>query len=119
MPDWRVEIRLKFPGIPLRRKVGFRYEWKAWLLACDVFKIDMPEFSELELDIQVTAIHYGAAAWDMMTKGRRVYFTYDDMVRALNKASKEDNILLAETMKKAQWPEWMKNLQDDKKKPEK
>lgn len=116
MPDWRVEIRLKFPGIPFSRKIGFRYEWKAWLLAYEVFGLDIEQFGDMEPDMQVTAIHYGAAAWDMMTKGRRLYFTYDQMVGALSKASKEDNILLANTMANAQFPEWMKNLQDDKKK---
>ena len=116
---WRVEIRLKFPGIPRKRKIGFRYEWKAWLLAYDTLGVDIQEFGEMDPDKQITAIHYGAAVWDRMTKGRNVYFTYDDMVTALSKASKEDNILLADTMGNAQFPEWMKNLEGNKKKAEK
>jgi hypothetical protein len=98
--------------------VGFRYEWKAWLLAYECFGIGPEEFGKLDYEKQVTAIHYGAAFWDRIKRGKRVYFTFEDIVYALNKASKEDNMKLAQTMAKARWPEWMKNVVEgeDKKK---
>jgi len=112
---WRTEIKLKFPGCR-RRRVAFRYEWKAWLLAYEVMKMGPEEFHELPPDVQLTAVHYGAAVWERMVHRKSTYFTYDDMVEALNKASKEDNILLATTMGEARFPEWMDNLPQGKKK---
>lgn len=115
---WLTTIKLKFPGIPFSRKVGFRYEMNAWLLAYDALGVEIDEFVKLDPEVQITAIHYGAAVWEMMTHRRRVYFSLDQMIGALNKASKKDNILLANTMGNAQFPKWFTRLPDEKKKTE-
>lgn len=118
MPEWRTTLKLKFPGIPRRRVIGFRYEYAAWLIAYDLFGVDLDEFSNLDADKQITAIHYGAAVWDRVKLGKGVYFTYEEMVGALSRASKAENIHLAEVMSNAQFPEWMSKLEKKKVSPE-
>ena len=115
MEKWQAEIRLKFRGI-WKITVCFSYEWKAWLIAYDLFNCSPEEFSKLDLDKQFTAISYGAAAWDLMKRGKGVFFTYDNIVKALENASKADNQRLAKAMEYAKFPEWLKAEKGDKKK---
>jgi len=115
MEKWQVEISLKFKGI-WKIKVQFSFEWKAWLLAYDLFNCSPEEFQKLDIDKQFTALCYGAAAWSLMERKRKVFFTYENMAEALLKASKADNQKLAEAMKYAQFPEWLKQEGGGKKK---
>jgi len=117
MEKWQCELKLRFRGMPYKMRVIFSFEWKAWLIAYDLFDKSPEEFNKLEPEEQITALCYGAAYWDKIKKGRKVYFSYEDMVFALNKASKEENKMLAETLKYAQFPDWLsKGIDEDKKK---
>jgi hypothetical protein len=118
MDKHQAKIRLRFRGI-FRISVRFSFEWKAWLLAYDLYNCSPQEFSEYDIDKQFTALCFGAASWDLMKRGRSVYFTFDDMTKALNAASKADNRKLADTMKYAQFPDWLRGgIKDDDKKKE-
>ena len=117
MEKWQTSLKLRFRGIPWKVSIGFSYEWKAWLLAYEVFDVSPEEFGKLDADKQITALAFGAACWDMMKKGKKPYFTYADMDRALLGASKEDNLKLVRAMSYAQFPDWLKGkLPEDKKK---
>ena len=119
MEKWQTMLNLKFRRLPWRIKVGFSYEWKAWLIAYDLFNMGPEEFAKLNLEKQVTAIAYGAAAWYRMQKGKKVYFTYDDIADAMMKASKAENLMLSHAMSYAQFPEWLQPLSEGDKKKEK
>ena len=116
MEKWQTSLNLKFQRVPWKFRVGFSYEWKAWLLAYDHFNCSPEEFSKMDIDKQSTALAFGAAAWDRMKKGKKVFFTYEDIVLALLKASKEENIKLAMAMSYASFPKWLKAEGADKKK---
>lgn len=118
MEKHQAEIRLRFKGI-FRIRVRFTFVWQAWFLAWSVFKVDPTEFGKLDPDKQFAALAYGAAAWELMDHGKSVYFTFEDITKALLKASKEDNQKIAAALKYAQWPEWVKSKLDKegKKKP--
>lgn len=112
MEKHQAEIKLKFKGI-FKIRVRFSFEWQAWFLAWNVFKVDPDEFGKLDPDKQFSAIAYGAAAWYLMNRAKPVYFTFDNMVEALMKASKEDNQKIAVALRYAQWPEWVKSKIED------
>jgi len=114
MEKWQAEIKLRFKGL-FKITVRFSFEWKAWLLAYELFDCSPSEFQKYDLDKQFTAICYGAAMWDRMKRGKSVFFTYDNIVQALASASKADNQKLAKTMEYAQFPEWLKAEGDKKK----
>jgi hypothetical protein len=120
MEKWQAVIRLKFRKFPFRIKVCFSYEWKAWLLAYDLFNTDPENFSKLDLDKQVNALAYGAASWHRIKGGKKVFFTYDDLKDALLKASKAENLKLSNAMSYAKFPDWLKKgtEESDKKKDE-
>ena len=117
---WRIEIRLNFRrpiGLGFRKiKVGFRFEWAAWLIAYDVFDVGPDDFNKLSVDDQFNALAFGAAAWDCTQTGKRMFFNHKDIKIALDKASKEENRKIGETIKEAQFPEWLKKLVPDSKK---
>ena len=100
MNQWEVELKLKFGR--RKRKVGFCFEWKAWLIAYDVFDCEPSEFMEKEPEEQMNALAYGAAFWYCVRRRTKVFFTYP----ALNKATREENKKLGEALKFAQFPEW-------------
>jgi len=108
MEKWQAEINLKFKRCPWRFKVGFTYEWKAWLIAYDHFDLSPGEFLKLEREKQEMGLAYGAAAWHLLKKGKNVFFTYDDLAEALLKASKAENMKLTNAMSSASFPDWMK-----------
>ena len=119
MEKWQTWISLKFKRIPWRLKVGFDYEWKAWLIAYDLFSVDPQEFSKLDLDKQITGLAFGAASWHRIKQGKNVFFTYDDLSQALLKATKAENQKLINTMSYAKFPDWLKDgTESDKKKDE-
>lgn len=108
MEKWQAEIRLKFRKFPFRIKVCFSYEWKAWLIAYDLFGTDPESFSKLDFDKQINALAYGAASWNRIKRGKKVFFSYDDLKDALLKASKADNLKLTSAMSYAKFPDWLK-----------
>lgn len=118
MDKWRTEIRLRFRLMPFKVRVGFCFEWKAWFIAWDLFSMGPDEFGKLEIEQQITALAYGAAYWDRVKQGKKVFFSYEDIVFALNKASKEENLRIPAAIKNSQFPDWMKkNIPEtDKKK---
>ena len=112
---WRVKIKLKFRRKPRflgwkYRKIGFWFEWKAWLIAYDIYDTDPVEFTKLPVDDQMTALIYGGAVWNCIQTGKKQFFDYPDIKEALNYASKLDNIIIYEAIKEAQFPEWMKEI---------
>ena len=109
MEKWQTEISLKFKRVPWRFKVGFTYEWKAWLIAYDVFSLSPEEFGKLDADKQITALAYGAASWHLMKQGKNVFFTFADIDQALLHASKAENLQLIKTMSYAKFPDWLKS----------
>lgn len=124
---WRTEIKLNFrrPEYSIFRifgrfrkiNVGFLFTWKAWLIAYDVFDTDPDSFTKLDQEKQITALCYGAAVWDCIKSGKSVFFTHDDIRIALDQASKSENRKLGETIREAQFPDWLKNIPtSDKKK---
>lgn len=119
MEKWQTRLRLKFKRIPFKIKVGFDYEWKAWLIAYDHLKISPEEFAQMDLDRQLTVLAFGAASWHRIKQGKNVPFSYDDLIAALLRASKAENQRLTETMSYAKFPDWMKqDPGQDKKKSE-
>ena len=116
MEKWQTSLRLKIRGIPWKVKIGFDYEWKAWLLAYDITQTGPTEFIKLDTDRQVMILAYGAAAWHLMKRGRNVYFTPEDIAEALLRATKAENNQLVAAMAYARWPEWMIEVKSDKKK---
>ena len=116
MERWQTTLRLKFKGIPWKVKVGFDYEWKAWLLAYDTTNTGPEEFSKLPHDYQVNALAYGAAAWHLIKRNRPVMFDLADIAQGLLWATKEENNQLVAAMSYARWPEWMREIKGDKKK---
>jgi len=113
---WQTVINLKFKGCPWKIRIGFSYEWKAWLIAYDLFDCSPEEFNKMPIDKQSTAVAYGAAAWDRIKKGKKVFFTYDNIVEALLKATKEENMRLVKALEYAQFPKWLKGDTGGKKK---
>jgi len=121
---WRTEIRLNFKRTGFFRiigrfrkiNIGFRFEWKAWLIAYDVFNVDPDSFTKLDPEKQIIALCYGAAIWDRIQSGKNVFFTYDDIRIGLDKATKEENRRLGETIKEAQFPDWLQKIASDSKK---
>jgi len=108
LEKWQTVINLKFPGCPWRIRTGFSYEWKAWLIAYELFDCSPEEFAKMDFDKQATALAYGAASWDRIKKGKKVFFTFDNMVNALLKSTKEENIRLVKALSYAQFPKWLK-----------
>ena len=118
MEKWQTIVKLKLKGF-FRTSVRFSFEWKAWLLAYDLYSCSPGDFSKLDIDDQFSALCYGAAAWDLIKRKKGVFFTYEDMKKALLNASKADNQKLARVLKSAQFPQWLRSRQeeeDDKKK---
>jgi hypothetical protein len=113
---WQTTIRLKFKRVPWRIKVGFTYEWKAWLIAYDLFKVTPDGFSKMDYDKQITGLAFGAASWYLMKQGKNVFFSYEQLILALLKASKAENQKLALAMTYASFPEWLKEGTDASKK---
>lgn len=108
MFDWEAVLKLKTGRLGLRKKkVGFCFEWKAWLIAYDVFDLEPEEFNKLDPEKQMNALAYGAAMWYAVKKRIRFKLFYEDIVKALSRATLAENRLLAEAMKNAQWPEWL------------
>ena len=118
MEKWQAEISLKFKRVPWRFKVGFTYEWKAWLLAYDHFAVGPEEFSKLDIDKQITGLAYGAAAWHLLKNGKKVFFRYVDLEEALLKATKAENMKLTDAMSYAKFPDWLKACNEAGKKKE-
>ena len=118
MERWQTSLRLKIRGIPWKVKIGFSFEWKAWLLAYDQTQTGPEEFSKLLPDVQLNALAYGAATWHLLKQGRKVYFSPDEIAEALLKATKAENNQLLSAMNYARWPEWMRSVKTDKKKEE-
>ena len=118
MEKWQAEISLKFKRVPWRIKVGFSYEWKAWLIAYDLLGMGPEEFGKIDVDKQLSALAFGAASWYRLKQGKSVFFTSEDIETALLNASKADNIEVINAMKYAQFPPWLKQGTDivDKKK---
>ena len=52
LEKWQVELNLRFPGVPWKFRVGFDYEWKAWLIAYELKEKEPSEFTKLPLDEQ-------------------------------------------------------------------
>lgn len=112
MEKWRVKIKLKFRRKPKLlgwkiRNVGFWFEWKAWLIAYDIFKTDPVKFSKLPIDDQMTSLIYGGAVWYCIQTGKKLKFDYPDLKEALNQASKIDNSIICSAITEAQFPDWM------------
>lgn len=117
---WRTEIRLNFrrPRYSIFRilgrfrkiNVGFRFELAALLMAYNESDTDPVSFTKLDPEKQITALCYGAAVWDCVKTGKKVFFTYDDICIALDQATKEENKRLAEAIQYAQFPEWLKGI---------
>lgn len=115
---WQVKIKLKFRRKPRFlgwkiRKVGFWFEWKAWLIAYDIFKTDPVKFSKLPIDDQMTALIYGGAVWHCIQTGKKLRFDYPDLKEALNQASKIDNSIICSAITEAQFPDWMAKLVEE------
>ena len=83
MEKWQAELRLKFRGVPWKIRVGFSYEWKAWLIAYDIAAATPEEFAKLPLETQKNLLAYGAAAWHLMKRRKKVFFAPDDIATAL------------------------------------
>jgi len=121
---WRTEIKLNFKRNSIlglfksfrKVNIGFLFTWKAWLIAYDVFDVDPDSFTKLDQEKQIIALCYGAAVWDCIQAGKNVFFTYEDIRIGLDKATKEENRKLGETIKEAQFPDWLKNVASDSKK---
>ncbi len=107
MEKWQTALRLKI-GL-FKRTVRFDYEWKAWLLAYDLCGVGPDEFAKLDLDKQINALSYGAAQWHQMKKGKTVRFNYEELSKALLKASKADNQKLIDAMSYAKFPKWLQD----------
>ena len=119
MEKWQTRLKLRIKGIPWKISIGFSYEWKAWLIAYEVFQTSPEEFGKLDTDKQISALAYGAAYWDMMKRGKKIFFDFKDIDQALLHASKADNLQLIKTMSYAQFPDWLKgNLPEGNKKKE-
>lgn len=107
MFQWEAVLKLKTGRLGLRRKkVGFCFEWKAWLIAWDVFDLEPDEFLKKDPNDQMNALAYGAAFWYAVKKRKKFKLFYEDIVQALNRASLGENKKLAEALKFAQFPEW-------------
>jgi len=126
---WRVKIKLKFRRKSRflgwkYRKVGFWFEWKAWLIAYDIFKVGPVEFTKLPVDDQMTSLIYGGAVWHCIQTRKKMLFDYPELKEALNQASKMENGIICSAIGEAQFPEWMKKMvkevdEGDKKKSKK
>jgi len=114
MEKSEVILRLRI-GL-IKRKVGFTYEWKAWLMAWDMTGGNPEDFGKQPLDLQMSSLAYGAASWYQMKRGKPMRYTFGQVTEALLRASKADNIRLAKAMEYAQFPEWIKQGEDGKKK---
>lgn len=101
------------------RKIGFWFEWKAWLIAYDLHKTDPVEFTKLPVDDQMTALVYGGAVWHCIQTGKKRFFDYPDMKEALNQATKLENSTICNAINEAQFPDWMKKMVDEVKEDEK
>ena len=110
MFQWEAELKLRTGRLGLRKhKVGFCFEWKAWLIAYDVFDLDPEEFLKKDPEEQMNALAYGAAFWYAIKKRKRAFkLSYEDIKSALSRATLAENRILAEALKFAQWPEWFK-----------
>ena len=112
---WRVKIKLKFRRKPRflgwkYRKIGFWFEWKAWLIAYDIYDTDPVEFTKLPVDDQMTALIYGGAVWNCIQTGKRQFFDYPDIKEALNQATKLENGIIYSAINEAQFPDWMQEM---------
>jgi len=108
MEKWETVLLLKFRLIPWRMKVRFCFEWKAWLIAYEKLGFGPEGLDKLPTDQQIDAIAYGAAAWARLKAGKKVYFTPEQLKEALMGASRAANLILAETLSYAQFPDWLK-----------
>ena len=110
MFQWEAVLKLRTGRLGLRKKkVGFCFEWKAWLIAYDVFDEDPDDFQKRDPDEQMNALAYGAAFWFAIKKRKRAFkLSYEDISLALSRATLAENRLLAEALKYAQWPDWFK-----------
>ena len=117
MEKWEVSLKLSF-GRYLRKRVGFTFEWGAWFIAYDAVGCGPDEFNKLPADQQITAMTFGAASWWSLKNRKKIFFTMEDIAAALMRASKADNLAVAQALSYAKFPEWMTHLTDDKKKAE-
>ncbi len=107
MFPWEAVLKLKTGRLGLRRKkIGFCFEWKAWLIGYDVFDLEPEEFQKKDPDEQMNALCYGAAMWYAIKKRVKFKYSYEDISLALSRASLAENRILADRLKYAQWPEW-------------
>lgn len=108
MFQWEAVLKLRTGRLGLRKhKVGFCFEWKAWLIAYDVFDLEPEEFNKLDPEKQMNALAYGAAFWYVIKKRKGSFkLSYEDIATALSRATLAENRILAEALKFAQWPDW-------------
>jgi hypothetical protein len=106
MNQWECKLRLKFPRRLFKRKIGFCFEWQAWLIAYDVLDVKPDEFMKKDPEEQMNASAYGGAIWFCINNRRRIFFTYKDLVKALNKSSMAKSRKIEKTLKFAQYPGW-------------
>jgi len=116
MEKWQTELRLKFRGVPWKIRVGFSYEWKAWLIAYDIAAATPEEFAKLPLETQKNLLAYGAAAWHLMKRRKKVFFAPDDIATALMRASQADGLTLNRALSYARFPDWLQVAPEGKKK---
>jgi len=111
----RIELTLKFPAKGVKRlfsrytkkKIGFRYTHWALFRAMDVLECSPSDLEKQPEDEQLMAISFGAAEWDRLKTGKRVFFSYEEMKAALERGSIQQGRRLGEAWANISMPDWM------------
>lgn len=117
MEKWEVDIKMKFPGRLARKKMRLVFEWKAFLLAYDLYDVDPEEFLKKDQMEQLFALIYGAASWGRMKRGKKIFFTYEDIVSAVGKLTTNDMTAISEAIEAASMPQWLSGEKKKTKRP--
>jgi hypothetical protein len=112
----RIELKLKFPAKGIRRvfgrfrkkEVGFRFTHFALFTALDVLDCEPDEIHKYDEKEQLFAIAYGAAVYDCIQTGKRVFFSYEDIKTAFNKGTLEQGEMIGKAWANASYPDWVK-----------
>jgi len=107
MEKWEVIVRMKFPG-KFSRRMKLIFEWKAFLIAYDLYDVEPEEFLKKDQMEQLFALIYGAAYWGRLKAGKKINFTYEDIVNAVGKLTTNDMNAISGAIKEAYMPAWLK-----------
>jgi hypothetical protein len=110
MDSTELVFRLKFPGKLIKRTVGFRFGFGAWLNAYINLDVEPDEFAKLPEEDTISRICYEAAVLYAAAHKKKVNFTVYDIKKGLGSLSLREYRQLVTALQNVHQPGWLKKM---------